>query len=200
MLLCLIAWVWYRAHLDKAIRLEVQKLGGRVSASSFTLPAPLQAFSFETGPIIQLVLNRPDITDNQVIELLRQLPDLQYVYLDSCSVSDEVLKELTSHDLQHLSVMNTNISDNGLRHLIKGRVMYLNVQGTNVTDAGLKTLKSVSSLGRIELGRTKITAAGLIDFVQNGPRCVINVSELPLSDETIAKAKTMVEDPNFIEH
>lgn len=201
LLLCLITWVGYHVHLDRKIRREVQRLGGRVSASSFTLPPPLPAFSFETGPIIQLELNHPDINDDQVIELLRQLPDLQYVILDSCGVTDEVLKELEGRNLRHLSVMNTKISDNGLPHLVKSSVTYLNLQGTNITDAGLRALKNTPYyLGRIELGGTKVTDAGLLDFVNNGPRCVINVSELPLSDETIAKAKTMVDNPNFIEH
>ncbi len=99
----------------------------------------------------KLDLSGQDITDEQLAEKLKGLPNLKWLNLN-----------------------NTKITDAGLVHL-KGltnlKVLWL--EDTKITDAGLVHLKGLTNLKRLYLWNTKVTDAGVQELKKALPDCEI---------------------------
>ena len=107
-----------------------------------------------------LLLESTDVTDAGLATLNR-LKRLQYLSLSDTQVSDAGLEHLKGlNQLHALRLNNTRVTDTGLEHLKLHHLRMLHLDGTQVTDAGLEHLKG-HRLAALSLNDTKITDAGL---------------------------------------
>ena len=188
---------------QRQARLQVEKLGGWTGRAHsfwqvFGIRLPIR---FDYGNTVQLVLDRPSITDEDVIPILLALPDLDVVKLDYSQISDDTLNALPERGISELSLVNTPVSDDGMRAVAMSCTYHCSVDltGTEISDVGLKELENVSDMGRIKLSGTKITDAGFLSFVRNGPTCVIDVRGTDLSPEAVEQAR-QIKAPNLIQY
>ena len=113
-------------------------------------------------PIIGLDLKDAGVTDN-VLLLLKRLPNLKEIELMSNPITDAGLKHLGElHKLESLGLSDTKITDVGLKHL-RGlpNLRSLDLSRTQVTDVGLKQIQGMKSLESLDLWGTDVTDSGL---------------------------------------
>ena len=101
--------------------------------------------------------------DKDALQLLKNVPNLQVVYIDNGQVNDAAvapLKDLTG--LSALTLMSPQVTDAGLENL-KGltNLTMLFLTGSKVGDKGLPSLKGLKNLQVLALSRTQVTDAGL---------------------------------------
>jgi Leucine-rich repeat (LRR) protein len=101
--------------------------------------------------------------DKDALGLLKNVPNLQVVYIDNSQVNDAAvapLKDLTA--LSALTLMSPQVTDTGLENL-KGltNLTMLFLTSSKVGDKGLPTLKGLKNLQVLALSRTNVTDAGL---------------------------------------
>jgi hypothetical protein len=101
--------------------------------------------------------------DKDALQLLKNVPNLQVVYIDNGQVNDAAvgpLKDLTA--LSALTLMSPQVTDTGLENL-KGltNLTMLFLTSSKVGDKGLPTLKGLKNLQVLALSRTNVTDAGL---------------------------------------
>ena len=96
------------------------------------------------------------------------------------------LKDLTN--LQGLYLSNTNVTDDGLEHL-KGlaNLQILNLEDTKVTDAGLEHLKGLTKLERLILNDTNVTNSGLEHLTGLTNLSSLNLFGTNVTDEGVKK-------------
>ncbi|HTE30384.1 MAG TPA: hypothetical protein VK666_08420, partial [Chryseolinea sp.] len=83
--------------------------------------------------------------------------------------------------LRQLNLEYTAIQDDGLKKLAALNALEtLNVVGTGVGDPGLQTLNGLKSLKKIFLFETKVTAAGIIDFMKISPHTLLDTGSYQL--------------------
>jgi hypothetical protein len=96
------------------------------------------------------------------------------LFTDQADDADLVLlKEVPQ--LERLYIGRTNVTDAGLEHL-KGltQLRFLLLDGTDVTDAGLDHLKGLTQLEQLWLDETFVTDAGVADLQKALPGCSIS--------------------------
>jgi hypothetical protein len=101
--------------------------------------------------------------DKEALQLLKNVPNLQVVYIDNGQVNDAAvapLKELTG--LSALTLMSPQVTDAGLDNL-KGltNLTMLFLTSSKVGDKGLPSLKGLKNLQVLALSRTQVTDVGL---------------------------------------
>jgi Leucine-rich repeat (LRR) protein len=101
--------------------------------------------------------------DKDALMLLKNVPNLQVVYIDNVQVNDVAiapLKDLAS--LSALTLMSPQFTDAGLDHL-KGltNLTMLFLTSSKVSDKGLSSLKGLKNLQVLALSRTDVTDVGL---------------------------------------
>lgn len=133
---------------------EVKKLGGKYEVDA---KAPGR-------PVVKVDLTRTKADDKALAVIVKGLPGLQTLELESTQVTDAGLAHLEGlTHLKELTLVNTEVTDAGLARL-KGltRLSRLDLSATKVTDAGLAHLKGLTDLRDLGLGLTKITDQGLV--------------------------------------
>ncbi len=100
--------------------------------------------------VTTLYLRGSSVT-SQDLTLLRQLPAVRYLNLDSTVIGDAGLEQVAL--LEHLEILILN--------------------RTLVTDAGLEHLSNLTSLQVVELSGTSVTLAGMERLHEKHPHCTI---------------------------
>ena len=96
-------------------------------------------------------------------ELLKNVPNLQVVYIDNTQVDDAALLRFRgSPGLSALTIMSPGVTDKGLDTL-KGlsNLNMLFLTSSKVSDKGLAQLKGLKNLQVLALSKTDVTDAGL---------------------------------------
>ena len=143
---------WPRSKL-KVATLELEKLGAIVSVDK-------AKDGKETATVNIL---KKWSGDKDALNLLKNVPNLQVVYVDNGQVNDAAvapLKDLTG--LSALTLMSPQVTDAGLDSL-KGltNLTMLFLTSSKVGDKGLPSLKGLKNLQVLALSRTQVTDAGL---------------------------------------
>lgn len=97
------------------------------------------------------------------LELVRGLPQLQWLNLFATQVTDAGLNNLKGlRQLRVLNLGSTRVTDAGMVHL-KGltKLQSLSLDQTEVTDAGLEHLQGLTQLDFLVLDDTQVTDGGL---------------------------------------
>ncbi len=120
------------------------------------------AKSIDDGRVISLDLSATRLSDDGLAQV-RQLPNLQWLFLNGTQVTDTGLAHLDClTDLTFLRLADTRISDAGLEYLANlPKLRRLHLEGTGVTEAAVGDFrKSTSGRVRIYLsgGETTMTA------------------------------------------
>ena len=125
--------------------------------------------------VTELYLDNTKITD-AAMPVIGSLKNINQLRLGGTKVADAGLKNLESlHSLSNLWLDKTSISDDGLKCLADLNLGILSITETAITDGGLAHLYSHSTLQALELGGTKVTAAGVAKLQAALPKCKINV-------------------------
>jgi Leucine-rich repeat (LRR) protein len=139
--------------------------------------ATAQGGARPAGPddVISLTLVYTAVTVEGLKEL-KELKNLEALFLGATKVTDEGLKELKSlKNLQTLSLASTPVTDAGLKELrdLKN-LQKLSLAGTHVTDAGLKDLNNFTDLRDLNISRTNVTKEGVEELRKALPKCTIH--------------------------
>ena len=137
------------------------------------LNRPFHGMYIESDHWIDNVQGR--VTDAQLAEYLKALPEIHVLILEGTEVTDaglEHLKKLTQ--LQKLELGDTHITDSGLQYLagLPG-LQFLELHQTRITDQGLKHLEASNQLQGLNLHGTQVTDAGVAKLQQALPNCRI---------------------------
>ena len=101
--------------------------------------------------------------DKDSMQLLKNVPNLQVVYIDSKQVNDAALiplKDLPS--LSALTIMSPQVTDAALENLKSlNELTMLFLTSSKVGDKGLVQLKGLKNLQVLALSRTEVTDSGL---------------------------------------
>jgi hypothetical protein len=109
------------------------------------------------------------VTDAGLSRLPDLFPNLHWLELDGCAITDDGLRHLGRlKRLSDLSLSDTRVGDDGLSHLVGLRQLYrLQLDRTRVTDRGLAHLKAMKGpLGFVSLRGTGTTAAKQVELRQ----------------------------------
>ena len=101
--------------------------------------------------------------DKDAMQLLKNVPNFQVVYIDSNQVNDAALGPLKDlAGLSALTIMSPQVTDVALENLksLSGLTM-LFLTSSKVSDKGLVQLKGLKNLQVLALSRTEVTDAGL---------------------------------------
>ncbi len=137
----------------KVTTLELEKLGASVSVDK----------GKEGKEITTVNILKKWAGDKDAMQLLKNIPNLQVVYIDSNQVNDVALiplKGLTG--LNALTIMSPQVTDAALENLksLSGLTM-LFLTSSKVSDKGLVQLKGLKNLQVLALSHTEVTDAGL---------------------------------------
>ena len=142
------------AHLKlKVAMLEIEKLGASVNVDK----------GKDGKEIATVNILKKWTGDKDAMQLLKNVPNLQVVYIDSNQVNDAALAPLKDlAGLSALTIMSPQVTDAALKNLksLSGLTM-LFLTSSKVSDKGLVQLKGLKNLQVLALSRTEVTDAGL---------------------------------------
>lgn len=111
--------------------------------------------------------------DGTGVRFLRGLPKLRTLSLEHSPVTNEGLnyvKELPV--LESLDIGGSNVTDDGIVQLkLSPNLIRLYLYDTQITDRALAALAQQTQLTDLDVRRTKVTAAGVVDFKKAIPTC-----------------------------
>jgi hypothetical protein len=186
-------WQW-DVHVEsyrrqRQVAMQVQGVGGVVHA--LPVDAPWRRALFPEEHFVKVVFVGLSMTaiDDSWLARLRQLPDLQKLFLDGTPIGDLGLVYLAGHDnLQMLGLTGTRITDRGLRRL---RPLFnlenLWLDNTAITDAGLAELGHLRSLRLLALRGCSISDAGLAHLQAFPELQVLDLRNTPVTDAGMAR-------------
>jgi len=127
-------------------------------------------------------VNARSLSDADLALLLPIKDQLLWLNIGRTKITDaglDVVSKLSG--LRQLNLEYTAIQDDGLKKLAALNALEtLNVVGTGVGDPGLQTLNGLKSLKKIFLFETKVTAAGIIDFMKISPHTLLDTGSYQL--------------------
>jgi uncharacterized protein YjbI with pentapeptide repeats len=106
------------------------------------------------------------ITDEQVAAILAGAGQLESLYLNGCSFTEEQFARLTTlNSLENLGLATTNLTPSMLSHLKKlPKLRSLELTGATIDDAHLAEIGNLLGLEQLNLTGTNITDAGLVEL------------------------------------
>ena len=137
----------------KVATLELEKLGASVNVEK----------GKDGKEIATVNILKKWTGDKDAMQLLKNVPNLQVVYIDSNQVNDAALAPLKDlAGLSALTIMSPQVTDAALENLksLSGLTM-LFLTSSKVSDKGLVQLKGLKNLQVLALSRTEVTDAGL---------------------------------------
>jgi len=137
----------------KVATLELEKLGASVNVDK----------GKDGKEIATVSILKKWAGDKDAMQLLKNVPNLQVVYIDSNQVNDAALGPLKDlAGLSSLTIMSPQVTDAGLENLksLSGLTM-LFLTSSKVSDKGMVQLKGFKNLQVLALSRTEVTDAGL---------------------------------------
>lgn len=198
LMLSFVTYVSLHGQTERHAIKVVEELGGWTSKEhSIRVPWVNQTL-LNYGNLDAVILNRPSITDEDVIPILNDLPYIRSIHLDVCGITDQTLKHIGGRSWYSVSLLGTGVTDAGMESLAScPSIEILILTGTSIGDEGLKSLANRQRIGHLNLSGTKITDAGFLNFIRTGPPCVIVIKDTNISPEAIAQARTLTA-PTFI--
>jgi len=150
----------------------VERIGGAAyvrfgpSELQERLQSVLPAVFFDDVDIVKFDSKHNSLSDADLSEVVRLLPRIEVLKLDTTAVTDAGLRSLGGlKDLVVLTLNNTKITDAGLEVLRNTKnVRALELDGTSVTDAGIEGLTG-HKLWRLCLSGTKVTDSGMANIL-----------------------------------
>jgi len=132
------------------------------SSSKSSVPASTKGKDGKEITTVNIILKKW-AGDKDAMQLLKNVPNLQVVYIDSNQVNDAALGPLKDPaGLSALTIMSPQVTDAALENLksLSGLTM-LFLTNSKVSDKGLVQLKGLKNLQVLALSRTEVTDAGL---------------------------------------
>jgi internalin A len=126
-------------------------------------------------PVVSFRLFDSLISEDTLIQLLAQMPELEELNLRRVLVGDRVAKELPRlSKLRFLSLENSRITDDGLADVARiGSLRELSVSNTRVSDVGLMHLTSLPNLVELMAQDCDLSDDDHSKLKQSLPRCRI---------------------------
>jgi len=141
----------------------------------------LQDNTLIARPVIEVDLGRSHATD-EVLSCLRQLPELQRLYLDQTHVTDRVLEVLQlCPAMKVLAVHDTQITDQGLENLRYARSLEYLILGCNITDQGFRHVVTVTTLKELRINDSPLVTDKGLEGIEN----LKNLERLGLYSEQV---------------
>ena len=127
-------------------------------------------------PIISLMLHNSSISDESLIRLLAEMPELEQLNLRRVLVGDRVSQELQQlSKLTFLSLDDSRITDQGLKDVARiHSLKELSLCSTKISDAGLMYLTNLANLEEVFVHECKLSDEGFARFRQAMPKCSIS--------------------------
>ena len=106
------------------------------------------------------------------LEELSQLPKLESLLFNSSVFTERHAMAVGKLKLRNLQIHSSRVDDSMVRHLAgMERLETLDITHNPITDQGLAELKKVTTLKKLQLQGTRVTAAGVADFQSSLPNC-----------------------------
>ena len=160
---------------------ELEKVGAKVSTEK-----PKEGPEFTTVNIL-----RGWLGDKESLDKLKELPNVQTVYVDSEQFNDEAvaaLKDVPS--LTSLTLMSSQVTDASLESVkAMPNLNMLFLTGSKITDPGLAQLKDLGNLKVLSLSKTDVTDAGLENLKECKALKSLYVIGSKVTDDGIKKLK-----------
>ena len=127
-------------------------------------------------PVVSFRLFDSLLSDDVLIRLLAQMPELEELNLRRVLVGDRMAKELPRlSKLRFLSLNNSRITDDGLPDVARiGSLRELSLSNTGISDAGLMHLAGLANLAQLTVQECDISDDGRSKLKQALPSCRIN--------------------------
>ena len=127
-------------------------------------------------PIVGLRIFDIDISDESLLALLTEMPNLESLNLRHLLVGNAFTEGLEKYrELREIHLQDTRIGDDALLHIAKlPKLEELDLQETRVSDGGLALLKQSQNLRQLQLNHTRATPAGVDDLRKALPQCTIS--------------------------
>lgn len=141
------------------------------------------------------------IVNDAMLDHLRNMSQLKYLYLRQVRITDEGMKKLAElRKLSHLDLTETSVSDAGLKAFAGHPALgYLFLRGTRVTDHGLKALQSCERLTVLHLGENKGVGDDGIDSLGKAPNLSrLYLGKTEVTDEGLARMAKPGAFPNLL--
>lgn len=127
-------------------------------------------------PIVQLRIFNSTLSDEVVIALIEEMPQLEMLNVRRGLVGDRLLRDMDGEHLRYLSMQATQVTNDGLRHLARfPNLQDLELSETAVTDEGLVHLEGLTNLKSVRMASTRVSSDGVRRLKQALPNCrVVN--------------------------
>ena len=195
------------ARQHRAVLCEFcQDAGGSLFAFDGTAARPLRRlYSFGNSPgepVMGADLADMPMTEEDLIVLVRQHPQLEWLNLTDTHVSDSQLKRLTGlRHLECLTLTRDPISDEGLQPLLALRKLRdLGLAGTLITDDGLALLSKIEDLEHLDVCRTAITDTGLRSLCRLHHLRQLDVSKTAVSRQAVEELMNSLPELEKVRH
>lgn len=148
-------------------------IGARFTGASFT-DEDLIRLVDDIPDLEWLILIRTNVTDGG-LQSIRRLKQLYILTLDDVPISDEGLRNISTMDsLEVLFICNTKVSDHGCRLLARlERLWALDLTRTAISDAGLESLQQLKLLEKLVLDGCDVSDEAVAKLQQALPNCRI---------------------------
>ncbi|MDA1052269.1 MAG: hypothetical protein O3C40_17565 [Planctomycetota bacterium] len=110
-----------------------------------------------------LVVQNPDVTDDDAVALLASLPYLERLQIDGAQLTDACVPSLLRlKGLRYLRIRDAKLSDDAIAKLAAlPHLISLDVEGTPLKDRGLAAIGIHERLRELNVARTNVTERGL---------------------------------------
>ncbi|MEX0711148.1 MAG: hypothetical protein WD278_02285 [Pirellulales bacterium] len=160
--------LWPREYKPTQAELieRVKQLGGTTDQD---LERPQQ-------PIVSLTIMDNNMSDESLLRLLEEMPELETLNLRRVLVGDRLVRELPRFSkLNFLSLDYSRVTDDGLAHVAQiGALRELSLVGTRTTDSGASHLGRMQNLESLHIGQTRLTLDGRARLEEALPKCRVS--------------------------
>ncbi len=131
--------------------------------------------SMSGNPIISLYLGRTTLSDEVVLDLIKDLPQLKTLTVRQGLVCDRLLKGVKAmQQLSYLELTETNVTVDGLQHLLElPNLRMLHLNNIVITDQDLETFPPLYGLQFLSLESTNLSKEAIEKLRERLPGCMI---------------------------
>jgi hypothetical protein len=123
-------------------------------------------------PITHFMLFDSDVSDESLVRIVAEMPELEVLNLRNLLVGDDFLRRLPALSrLSFIHMQRSRLTNAGLEYLAKYPALRtLEIGATRVSDEGLPHLKRLE-LEEIDVGNTRMSCEGASELQQVLPNC-----------------------------
>ena len=128
------------------------------------------------SPIVSLYLEGTTLSDEVILNLIKDMPQLERLTLRRALAGNRLLDGLKTVDgLDYLELSQTNITNEGLQHLSQlNNLRELVLNGTAITNEALQYLRPLGTLDELNLHSTRVTGDAVGALRRDLPSCNIS--------------------------